>query len=187
MKRIGMLLVVTGIAGAAFAHDRPQRPPQPEGCSAIEVTAPGLKWQPRRAAFSTKQILDLEFETRFERAVYGEHVLHFRVFTPSGFLYQQLDAPFVWPRPSYRHNYGRDKDEPETVAASVSFPLGLPVQQLGDFARHGRPRDAVQARLPVAGTSITLSTLYGRWSVQAFLDDRTRPCSPVRPFTIHGK
>ena len=70
MKRIGMLLVVTGIAGAAAAHD--ERPPR--GCSAIQVTAPGLERQPRGMLFSTKKILDLHFETRFERAVYGAHV-----------------------------------------------------------------------------------------------------------------
>jgi len=185
MKRIGMLLVLTGMAGAASAHDREQHRQQPEGCSAVQVTAPGLRRQPRHLLFSTRQILDLEFETRFDRAVYGEHVLHFKVFTPSGFLYQELEAPFVWPRPRYGRWYGRDDDE--AVTAAVSFPRGLPVQQLGDAAHHGHRPDAVQVRLPVAGTSITMSTLYGRWTVQAFLDDRTRPCSPVRPFTIHGK
>ena len=32
-----------------------------------------------------------------------------------------------------------------------------------------------------------MSTLYGRWTVQAFLDDRQRPCSPLRRFTIYSK
>ena len=30
-------------------------------------------------------------------------------------------------------------------------------------------------------------TLYGRWSIQAFLDDHTRPCSPSRRFTIDAR
>lgn len=183
MRRIVMLLVVTGVgvAGAASAHDTRH----PRGCSAIEVTAPGLKKQPRDGRFSTRKVLDLEFVTRLERPTYGEHVMHFKVFTPSGFLYQELDVPFVWPRPRRGHKYPQDEAQPTPV--SVSYPKGMPVQVLGDGAPRGRRRDSVEARLPVAGTSITMSTLYGRWTVQAFLDDGTRPCSQLRSFTLHGK
>jgi hypothetical protein len=182
MKRIAMMLVATGMAGAAAAHDRPE----PSGCSAIEVTAPGVKRQPRDDRFSTLQILDLDFETRLERPVYGEHVLHFRVFTPSGFLYQELNAPFTWPKPRRGHKW--DADEAQALPVAASYAGGVPVQMLGDAdARGGRGRDTLRTRLPVAGTSITMSTLYGRWTIQAFLDDKTRPCSPLRRFTIHSK
>jgi len=180
MKRIAMLLVATGIAAAAAAHEQPA----PNGCSAIAVTAPGLEKQPREGRFSTRNILDLDFETRLERPAYGDHVLHFRVFTPSGFLYQELSAPFTWPRPGS----GRKGAQNDAVPVSASHTRGLPVQLLGESgARGGHRRDTLRARLPVAGTSITMSTLYGRWSVQAFLDDRARPCSPPRRFTIHAK
>ena len=183
MKRIAMLLVATGIAGAASAHDDR---PAPSGCSAIEVTAPGVKKQPRDGRFSTLKILDLDFETRLERPAYGEHVLHFKVFTPSGFLYQELNAPFTWPKP--RHGRRGDTNDTQVEPVAVSYPKGLPVQVLGDVDANGRQRrDTLRARLPVAGTSITMSTLYGRWTVQAFLDDKTRPCSPLRRFTIHSK
>ena len=182
MRRIAMLLVATGIAGAASAHDRPT----PHGCSAIEVTAPGLKKQPRDGRFSTRKILDLDFETRLERPFYGDHVLHFKVFTPSGFLYQELSVPFTWPKP--RRGRKGDTDEAQAVPVAASYPRGLPVQVLGDAdARRGRDRHTLRARLPVAGTSITMSTLYGRWTIQAFLDDRTRPCSALRRFTIRAK
>ena len=91
MKRIAILLADTGIASAASA----QAQPAPGGCSAIEVTAPGLRKQPRELRFSTREILDLDFETRLERKVQdGKHVLHFKVLTPSGFLYQDLAMPF---------------------------------------------------------------------------------------------
>jgi len=186
MKRVGVLLIfIVGISGAAAAHDRDRSDRVAhKGCSAVEVTAPGLRKQPRDGRYSTRKILDLEFETRFVRPVYGEHVLTFKVFTPSGFLYQELDVPFVWPKPRRgKHDRFEPNAEP---AANVSLPPGLPVQVLGETHR-GRTRDAVQGRLPVAGTSITMSTLYGRWTVQAFLDDRTRPCSPRRSFTIHGQ
>jgi hypothetical protein len=104
--------------------------------------------------------------------------------TPSGFLYQDLTAPFEWPRPG---RGPRDKwHDADAVRPVASFAGGLPVQQLGEPERGGHHRDTVQARLPVAGTSITMSTLYGRWSVQAFLDDRARPCSPLQRFTIRA-
>jgi hypothetical protein len=181
MRRIAILLVATGMAGAVSAHEQPQ----PRGCSAIEVTAPGLKRQPRNLIFSTNRNLDLEFETQLERPVYGDHLLHFKVFTPSGFLYQDLTVPFTWPRPGR----GPRNATPDAAAVrpAASFANGIPVQQLGDSAaRDGRRRDSVRARLPVAGTSITMSTLYGRWTIQAFLDDRAHPCSPLRRFTIRA-
>jgi hypothetical protein len=174
MKRIAaILLVTTGIAGAASAHQETKL--EPRGCSAIEVTAPtGKKQPPRGMRFSARDILDLLFATELEQAVYGQHVLHFKVFTPSGFLYQDLAMPFDWKRP--RRGHGADDVVPTASAPSV------PVQQLGHANGHGA--QLVEARLPVAGTSITMSTLYGRWSVQAFLDDRARPCSPASVFTI---
>lgn len=182
MKRIAMMLVATGIAGAAVAHERPT----PDGCSIIEVTAPGVRTQPRDGRFSTLKVLDLDFETRLERPVFGEHVLRFKVVTPSGFLYQELNVPFRWPKP--RHGRKGDRDDAESVPVAASYAFGLPVQVLGDANADGRRgRDTLRARLPVAGTSITMSTLYGRWTVQAFLDDRPRPCSPLRRFTIHSK
>jgi len=177
MKRIAMLLVTTGIAGAASAHEETNL--QPRGCSAIEVTAPtGKKQQTRGTRFSALEILDLVFVTELQQAAYGQHVLHFRVVTPSGFLYQDLAMPFDWKRP--RRGYGADDVVPAAASAA-----GVPVQQLGPST--GRGAHVVEGRLPVAGTSITMSTLFGRWSVQAFLDDQRRPCSPASAFTISSR
>jgi len=176
MKRIAILLAVIGIASAASAEAQPA----PSGCSAIEVTAPGLRKQPRELRFSTREILDLDFETRLERKVQdGKHVLHFKVLTPSGFLYQDLAMPFSWGRPG-RHD--------PALAPAAAVSSGVPIQALGNSPDgRGPARQSLRARLPVAGTSITMSTLYGRWTVQAFLDDHTRPCSPPRVFAIQAK
>lgn len=176
MRLVVIVLLAAGIAGPISAL------PASQACSAVEVTAPGLQKQPRGLRFSTRQILDLEFETRLERPVYGDHLLRFKVLTPSGFLYEELTVPFSWPKP---HD-GRGAGATPTARAVPGFPSALPVQQLGVMS-HGRPRDSVHARLPVAGTSITMSTLYGRWTVQAFLDDRERPCSAPRQFTIRDE
>jgi hypothetical protein len=181
MRRIALLLVATGIAGAASAHERPE---PPRGCSAIEVTAPGLHKQPRDLVFSTRKILDLEFEARLDQPVYGQHLMHFRVTTPSGFLYQDLQVPFDWPKPGHGRKGGSHEEDDVRPAANAA--PGVPVQQLGAPDRRGRRRDTLLARLPVAGTSITMSTLYGRWSIQAFLDGHNRPCSPLQRFTIRA-
>ena len=64
--------------------------------------ARGSRSSPGTCRFSTLKVLDLDFETRLERPVYGEHVLRFKVFTPSGFLYQDLNVPFTWPQAAAR-------------------------------------------------------------------------------------
>jgi hypothetical protein len=52
-------------------------------------------------------------------------------------------------------------------------------------SRLGRKRyDRLTARLPVAGTSITLGSLFGRWTVVPFLDNGTAPCGKSRRFQI---
>jgi len=163
MKRIAVLLVTTGIASTAAARELLP----PRGCSAIEVTAPGLRRPPRNLRFATSQVLDLEFTTELQEATYGSHVLHFKVTTPGGFLYQDLAMPFNWRRPG--------KGPRERLSDAVMRAAARP------GSAGGRE---VRARLPVAGTSITLKTLYGRWSVQAFLDDESRPCSPAVGFTL---
>jgi hypothetical protein len=164
VKGIAVLLVTTGIASAASARELA---PPPRGCSAIEVTAPGLRRPPRNLRFATSQVLDLEFSTELQQATYGSHVLHFKVTTPSGFLYQDLAMPFNWRRPGK----GPRERQSDGVMRAAARARGTGAQQ-------------VRARLPVAGTSITLHTLYGRWSVQAFLDDQSRPCSPAVGFTL---
>jgi hypothetical protein len=41
-----------------------------------------------------------------------------------------------------------------------------------------------EARLPVAGTSIMMSGLYGRWTVVPHLDGQRERCGPARSFVI---
>ena len=50
----------------------------------------------------------------------------------------------------------------------------------------GTPRRSrrFQAVLPVAGTSIVTSSMYGTWKVEAFLDGDDRRCSRPRKFVI---
>ena len=147
--------------GAAKAPDA--RPVSLNGavCQIVDIGSPQA---PRhRRSFSATRILDLEFQTLLQRRVKGEHALQLRVYTPRGFLYQVLSVPF------------------ET-------PTGKKPITAVDGSAGGRWADRwprrLEARLPVAGTSIMASALYGRWRVVPHLDDRPAPCGPGRSFVI---
>jgi hypothetical protein len=175
-------------------------------CSAVLVGAPQTRRLPARQPtdlkFSSRQVLDLEFRARLLRDLEGDHLLQLKVLTPNGFLYQVITVPFVSSAPAAgpggsRQTRTRDTSVGDAQLASAAasspppryvpgFPRPLPVQRLrpvaGDTAN--RIQYELDARLPVAGTSITLSSLYGRWTVQPYLDGRPDPCGPATRFTI---
>jgi hypothetical protein len=163
-------------------------------CAGIKVTAPGLATQPRNLVFSSRQILDLQFQARLRQDLQGDHLLQFKVLTPGGFLYQLITVPFVGtaPAPDANERAARARSgaakraEPPPPRPVPGYPRPLPVQRLLPVPGDSRTRTlfAVNALLPVAGTSITLSSLYGRWTVQSYLDGQRDPCGPDRQFTI---
>lgn len=114
---------------------------------AVRVRSPQQPEARPRAVFSASQILDLEFHATLARRLSSGHQLEFRVYTPSGHLY-------------------------EVLTAELSAP--------------GRARGRVDAsaRLPVAGTSIVTSSLYGQWTVVAHLDGGAEPVSRPSTFRI---
>jgi len=137
--------------------------------------APNLATQPRDLIFSGRQILDLQFQACLRQDLPGDHVMQFKVLTPGGFLYRVLTVPFVGTAAG-----------PPPPRAVPGYPRPLPVQTLVPTAGDSRMRAfySVSTALPVAGTSITLSSLYGPWTVQAFLDGQSDPCGPATRFTI---
>lgn len=183
-------------------------PGQPDGltlpvCSGIRVMAPQLTVQPEDLTFSSRQVLDLQFRARLRQDVEGDHLLQLKVLTPNGFLYQTITVPFVSSTPEpdpAGSKEAREKKkmtirEARAAAAAApspppryvpGYPRPLPVQRLrpvrGDAT--ARIQYELDARLPVAGTSITLSSLYGLWTVQAYLDGQASPCGPAQGFTI---
>jgi hypothetical protein len=161
-------------------------------CAGVRVVAPNLATQPRDRTYSSRQILDLQFQARLRRDMQGDHLMQFKVLTPSGFLYQVLTVPFVGtaPAPDARGRAERARSGAATRApgpppprAVPGHPRPLPVQRLVPTMGK-RTHYSVSAALPVAGTSITLSSLYGRWTVQAYLDGQPEPCGPATRFTI---
>ena len=112
-------------------------------CGGISVSSPG---QPRvRERFSARKTLDLVFRMRFSGRDQDAHVVTFRIFTPNGHLYQEVQVM------------------PRTGSARAS---------------------SISARLPVAGTVIATSSLFGRWRVVPYFDDSPRPCAAAAVFTV---
>jgi hypothetical protein len=164
-------------------------------CAGVRVLAPNLATQPRNLTYSSRQILDLQFQARLRLDLQGDHLMQFKVLTPGGFLYQVLTVPFVGtaqaPDAATRAAHARSgaamrAPGPPPPRAVPGYPRPLPVQRLVPVTGDTRTRVfySVSTALPVAGTSITLSSLYGLWSVQAYLDGQPDPCGPATRFTI---
>ena len=71
-----------------------------------------------------------------------------------------------------------------TLRLRLYTPSGFLYQVLAVPVTAGRGHRPVEARLPVAGTSIMASGLYGRWRVEPQLDDSSEPCGRSRHFVI---
>jgi len=109
-----------------------------------------------RLVFSASEILDLEFEALLSGSRNtAHHQVQFKIYTPAGHLYQVLTSDLS-PAPSTRARSPRREQSHRQVSA----------------------------RLPVAGTSIVTSSLYGKWTVVAHLDGEGKPASVPRGFTI---
>jgi hypothetical protein len=80
--------------------------------------------------------------------------------------------------------HGRSKHE-RWLRLHVYTPRGFLYQVLELPLDSAASRWRVfEARLPVAGTSIMASGLYGRWKVVPHFDDRREPCGRGRSFVI---
>jgi hypothetical protein len=108
----------------------------------------------RAPRYSAARVDDLEITATIAPQVRGEHRLALKVFTPRGHLYQTLGVPFT----------------------ASSLPSRGP--------RPPSRTQKVSARLPVSGTLIVTSSLYGRWRVVPYLDDATQPCGREVRFEI---
>lgn len=180
----------TGVVAPPLSRNYP-------ACAGVRVLAPNLATQPRNQTYSSRQILDLQFQARLRQDLQGDHLMQFKVLTPGGFLYQVLTVPFVGvakaPDASTRAEHARSgaalrAPGPPPPRVVPGYPRPLPVQRLVPVVGDAQTRVyySVSATLPVAGTSITLSSLYGPWTVQAYVDGAPAPCGPATRFTIRN-
>jgi hypothetical protein len=110
---------------------------------------------PGRSGFSATQILDLELRAFVRPLRGGPHLLELKVYTPRGHLYQVLPVAF------------------EGSGGAASFV------RVG-----GAVRQRVVATLPVAGTAIVTTSLYGRWTAAVHLDGATESCATPVSFRL---
>ena len=114
-------------------------------CAGVRVLAPNLATQPRDLTYSSRQILDLQFQARLRQDLQGDHLMQFKVLTPGGFLYQVLTVPFVGTAPA-----------PDASTRAATRPLG---------SRHPGSRPAAAARgagLPEAAARAEAGPHHGR-------------------------
>ncbi len=147
----------------------------------VEVSAPGAPSAASSSAvlvgtapsFSATRILDLDLTVLFPAGLEGEHVVELRVFTPDGQLYRSMATPFA---------QGAQRDSARQVEG---YARPLP-QQPPKPVRRGRSQyAAVAAKLPVGGTDVVSSGLYGRWRVEAYLDGAEQRCAPAASFNLN--
>ena len=130
-------------------------------------------WQTGETAdfdFPATGILDLDFDVDFEEPPTGDHLLRLRVLTPHGHLYQEMTQPF-----------SADASRRGLSRAVEGFPRPLPVAVIEPA---GAAAGTVTVGWPVAGTAIVHSSLYGAWTVEAYLDDEATPCGPATSFRL---
>jgi hypothetical protein len=154
-----MLMGIVLLAiGAASAQARGDEAPQPAAIEAPQPAGPALGC-PRVEIRATGQ--EGQARGAFSAATAGD--LEFRL--------QFTD----------RHSGRRAA----RAVLRVYTPKGHLYQELSVRLPASRPgRREVSARLPVSGTLIVNSSLYGRWRLETHLDDSLRPCGPPRLFTI---
>ena len=140
MMRGTILALVTAMAAPAHAEQISTG----RVCGGIAVSSPDRPGV--RERFSATKTLDLQFRMRLTNVDGDAHLVTFRIMTPKGHLYQEIQA-----------------DQPASAGKKVASTSG---------------------RLPVAGTAIATSSLYGRWRVVPYLDGSPRPCAAASVFTI---
>ena len=124
------------------------------GVHTLDATQPKTRRPQTIPSFSASKVLDLELTVRLPRSIRAETV-ELNLFTPEGHLYQTLSVPV----------------SPATDAGA------------GESRGPGSYR-TVSATLPVAGTTIVRSSLYGTWKVEAYLDRAQTPCGPALELAI---
>jgi hypothetical protein len=154
-------------------------------CTGVRVTASDRAVPPKNMTFSSRETLDLVLRPRLRQDFQGDHLMELKLFTPGGFLYQVIALPFVGAAAPNARGQQTAAAPPPPSRVVPGYPRPLDVQRLVPVRTSGtRGEYELRARLPVAGTSITLSSIYGTWSVQTFLDGQAEPCGPATKFTI---
>lgn len=164
------LAVLAGVAicpSAAFSAETGK--PNPKSCSALIVSADGSEdlTTAKKKVFRATRILDVRARAVVPASMEFESddFVAFRFTTPKGNLYQTIEVPVR----SSAKSAEKERKRP-------GYPFPLEVQLAKSLTLNGLPAKSIEARLPVGGTAIMESGLYGVWRVEALVGN-ARPCS----------
>jgi hypothetical protein len=150
---------------------------EPLPCAFILLSSPDQHDGAFAKTFSALTIADLKFSVLFSRPTSarlgGDHTVELRVFGPGGHLYQSLMVPF-----------SSDSARAGQQRVLEDYPRPVTVELVGKTSYKGVEYSRIDLMMPVGGTSIVTSSLYGQWRVEAFVDGNAVACGRATTFTI---
>lgn len=151
---ITLLLASSLLLATSPAEDAPRRQVK------VIVTSPDVEVRPGLPTFRATEILEVQFAAQFRQRPTGDHLVEFKVYTPTGALYQTLTVPFT------------GQDRARQLRPVEGYPAALLERRIRQTEQL---KYYVFARLPVAGTWIVTNSLYGGWRVDAHFDGSLEP------------
>ncbi|MEM9556090.1 MAG: hypothetical protein AAGC60_17670 [Acidobacteriota bacterium] len=133
-------------------------------------------WGTAVRRISVRHTVDLQLAVELAADFAGDSVLHLDLTTPRGHHYQTLTAAMTTAQPPT----GAAATDGVALRRVDGFPRPLQVSR----AERSGLGSRVLLRLPVAGTPIVSSGLYGEWRVTPRLDDESAACGPSGRFLI---
>jgi len=124
--------------------------------------------------FSAVETSDIIVHVVLPQTFKEEHVISLKFFTPAGHLYRQIDVPIT-------PDIGSRTVESRRLPG-YPYPVTVAVPEVRRVAGDTAP--TVEIHLPVGGTSIVTSSLYGMWRVNGMVDGVELRCFRPLEFGI---
>ncbi|NOZ79558.1 MAG: hypothetical protein GXP48_10350 [Acidobacteria bacterium] len=168
------VMVLSGVPLFAQTQVHGYVGPPASTCPQVIVTAVDTPAQLSRNRFSATRTTDLVFHVLFQGKLDKNHVVTLKVYTPRGHLYQTLNVPVA---PQKGHT-------PMGSRRLAGYPYPVRIKAPQALKYNNVLYDSINVRLPVAGSSIVTSSLYGRWKVEIQMDGMRKPCPDPTYFFI---
>lgn len=154
---VAVMITVLAVAGAAGAEDL---------CPMIEISSVEQPEIFNVSKYSATATTDLKIHVIFPDAFKEDHVISLKFQTPAGHLYRQIDVPVT-------HEVGRQGTQTVRLPG-YPYPVTVAVPEISRIA--GQVAPSIEVRLPVGGTSIATSSLFGMWQVNGMIDGVEKRC-----------
>lgn len=160
-------IVACGLALVAAPGSAGPSPSNAAACLAVTVdqTPPRAEDDTARG-FSVDRAESLDFQVVLGPGVPPESLV-LKLFTPNGHLYQQIELPVA----------AEGSRETERALPGYPFPVKVATVRTRRAASGQALRTVAAPPVPVAGTTIVSSALYGTWRVEVGRDPTSKGCS----------